>query len=149
MAFASGPTNPGPTTNLVEKTVKIQVRCGRHIRWPRTLLSRTDSGVPSATSCGVALCLSRTSFLLGVSVDRIVEGDDPEEVRQTRHVILERRSPSIRRGSSTRDGDRKILHDEPIVDTADGVCDIVRGSAVEGVLLVGGDGVRRTQRTSK
>ena len=63
--------------------------------------------------------------------------------------MLERRSPSIREGGSTRKGDRKILLDELVVDTADGVCDIVRGRAIEGVLLAGGDGVPRTQRTSK
>ena len=46
-------------------------------------------------------------------------------------------------------GGRKILHDEPVFDIADGVCDIVRGSAIEGVLLAERDGVRRTQRTRR
>ena len=36
---------------------------------------------------------------------------------------------------STRNGDHKILLDELVVDTADGVCDIVHGRAIEGVLL--------------
>ena len=39
------PNKPRPHDNLVEKTVKIQERCGRHIMCPRTLLSQTDSGV--------------------------------------------------------------------------------------------------------
>ena len=33
-------------------------------------------------------------------------------------------------------------------DTADGVCDTVRGTAIDGVLLAGKDGGQRTQRTS-
>ena len=41
----------------------------------------------------------------------------------------------IRAGSSTREGDRKILLDDLVVDTDD-VCGIVRGSAIDGVLLV-------------
>ena len=56
----------------------------------------------------------------------------------TFHELVERRTPSIRRGSATREGDRKILLDELVVDTADGVCGIVRGSAI-GVLLAGID----------
>ena len=72
MAFASGPTIPGPTTNLVEKTARNQGRCSRHIVCPRTLLSRGryGEGAP-ATPCGLAQLLSRT-----------VSG----EVRQPHHV---------------------------------------------------------------
>ena len=54
----------------------------------------------------------------------------------------------VDRPQSTRKGDLKIVLGELVVDTADGECDIVRGTAVDGVLLAGKDGGRRIQRTS-
>ena len=42
-------------------------------------------------------------------------------------------------------GMKKLWH---VVDTADGVRDIARGTAIDGALLGGRDGGRQTQRTS-
>ena len=92
MAFASGPTNPGPTTNLVEKTARNRGRCGRHIVCPRTLLSRADTGEVRqphhvASQPFPNLFPRLRSVLLGVGgLDCIVEGSDPGEVRQTHHA---------------------------------------------------------------
>ena len=72
----------------------------------------------------------------------------PSTRSTTFHELLERRSPSIPKKSSTREGDRKILLGELGVDTADGVCGIVRGSTIDGVLLAGQAGNRQTQQSS-
>ena len=62
--FRVCPDNPRPHDNLVEKTVKIGRRCGRHIMCPRStpFPDRFGSGA-SAKKCGLALCLSRASFV--------------------------------------------------------------------------------------
>ena len=54
----------------------------------------------------------------------------------------------LNEASSTRIGGRKILLGELVVDNTDGVCGIVCGSAIDGVLLAGQPGNRQTQRTS-
>ena len=52
------------------------------------------------------------------------------------------------KASSTRIGDHKILLGKLVVGTADSVHDIVRDTAIDGVLLAGQDGGRQTQRSS-
>ena len=63
-----------------------------------------------------------------------------KQLRECRHNF----QPSLRHGKFHPKKRSQDLSDELAVDTADGVCDIARGRAIEGVLLAG-DGVRRTQ----
>ena len=63
-------------------------------------------------------------------------------------MISSSKTMNLRRKSHPKRRSQEPSLDELAVDTADGVCDIVRSRAI-GVLLAGGDGARRTQRTRK
>ena len=128
------------------QTRRAQHQMGCNARWRHAddpdIDHKLDQGIVALVGCSIKLDAMHPHLQ-----KCFVHEDRPRST--TFHELLERRSPSIRRGGSTREGDRKILHDELVVDTADGACGIVRGSAIDGVLLAGGDGVQRTQRMSK
>ena len=74
------------------------------------------------------------------------EDVDQDPRRSTNCWNVDRRQSE--EGAPLEKGDLRFLLDELVVDTADDVCGIVRGSAIDGVLLAGQAGNRQAQRTS-